>query len=132
MADSSNREFLQAVVHLVRPLREWHGAQNTAVRSPAEACEFFIACAAGDGLRPLDTMMASFRGPSSLEALGFRINYNPNARSQPADLESDLREEAALAQRLIHIAFSLAKHRIMSMTHYMYSFLGAFVCCSLG
>lgn len=127
MADSSNREFLQAIVHLVRPLREWHGAQNKAVRSPVEAREFFIECARGGGLKPLDEMMQSFRNSSSLEAFGFRINYNPNARSPPADLEFDLREEASLAQRLVHIAFALAKHRIMSMTHYMYSFPGAFV-----
>lgn len=127
MADSSNREFLQAVVHLFSPLRQWHGSQNQKVRSPDEARAFFIGVAAGEGLKPLELMMQSFQTLSSLEPLGFCISCNLKRMQATKDLEFDLREEASKVQRLIHISLALIKHRVMSMTHYMYSFPGAFV-----
>lgn len=128
MCDMDNRRKLQVFTHLLRPLRSFHGSQNKDVRSCSSARDFFVSLAAGSGLQPLQEMASSLCSAGGLESCGFQVSFNFKALSR-SGAECDVALELEWASMISDLALTLMRHRIMSCSHYMWSFPGAFVLC---
>lgn len=126
MADGYNRKRLSAFVALLAPLRKYHGSQNKEVRSADEAEEFFVAQAKGDGLLPLQATLEKLACASGLESLGFDTHFNRKLLGRP-DYQADMKEEDEWCEVIINLTFCLVCHRILSLSHYMYSMPGCFL-----
>ncbi|CAK0801041.1 unnamed protein product, partial [Prorocentrum cordatum] len=126
MSDSMNKRKLVAFVRLCDYLREHQSYQNKLVRSPHEAQEYFEDVVRGKALEPLDDMFKHIISkPDGLETLGFHIAF---AITDDLD-ECDAIEERGWAAKLMQFSFQLVKHRLMSLSHYLWSLPGCFILC---
>eukprot|EP00959_Pyramimonas_sp_CCMP1952_P286300 5986593-Pyramimonas_sp.AAC.1 len=126
MSDPTNKRKLSAYVRLCDFLRNHQSYQNKLVRSTDEAEQYFVDVVRGEALKPLDDMFKNVIGtPGGLESLGFEVAF------APADdiHECDAIEERGWASKLMQFSFHLVKHRLMSLSHYLWSFPGCFILC---
>ena len=81
----------------------------------------------GEDLEPFNEILHKLSQSSSCEQFGFRLDFNPNKMSSEVCIEADIRDEEEWAGRLFHFSLALARHRIMSLTHYTYALPGVFI-----
>lgn len=125
LSDFTNHRKMRIFTRVLAPLREFHGQQNSSLGSCSEAQAFFLAQARGAGLTSVTKVLSLLQTPDGLEDLGFRIDFNVKTSGKIAS-EADLVEENEWLAMVVDLAFAIAKHRVLTCSHYMWSFPGAF------